>query len=498
VLGRFLDNREAARLASRLRISLAFLPADAMKGMTGTRTAARGEAPGVLPYLDTSREAELSAYSVMRDVTGAPAIVFRVDAPRDIHQQGVLTMRYFYAWLIFIGVVFCAVVLLFIELRILSPLIRLSAGVLAVGTGGDSTRRVPAAGKDQIAYLGAAINGMLDARERSTEELRASERRNAAFLDAVPDVIFRVTRDGTLLDARSPLKLPLMEAATNLVGRDSEQILSLYPFISPGHFERTIAATKAAIETGAPQILAYEVDVEGSRRSFEERVVASGETEAIVLVRDVTAQKQAEEARRNAVLLKEIHHRVKNNLQVISSLLALQAGASSDAKVRALLTESRDRVRSMALIHEKLYQTADERGISFAAYTRDLATHLRRSYAGNSEAVVIGIDMEEVSLNIDVSVPCGLIINELLSNSLKYAFPDGRRGTIGVMLRRSEKGTVVLTISDDGVGMPPGVDFRSPSTLGLRIVNILVEQLKGTLDQNPGPGTSLTITFPQA
>jgi two-component sensor histidine kinase len=95
-----------------------------------------------------------------------------------------------------------------------------------------------------------------------------------------------------------------------------------------------------------------------------------------------------------------------------------------------------------------------------------------------------------------VSVPCGLIINELLSNSLKYAFPDGRRGTIGVMLRRAENGMVVLTISDDGVGMPQGVDFRNPSTLGLRIVNILTEQLKGTLTLNPGSGTSFTVTFP--
>jgi two-component sensor histidine kinase len=196
------------------------------------------------------------------------------------------------------------------------------------------------------------------------------------------------------------------------------------------------------------------------------------------------------------VLLKEIHHRVKNNLQVISSLLALQAGASPDPKTRSLLAESRDRVRSMALIHEKLYQTADERGISFAGYVRDLATHLRRSYAGNSETVVMGIDMEEVSLNIDLSVPCGLIINELLSNSLKYAFPDGRRGTIGVTLRHTEPATVVLTISDDGVGIPKELDFRNPSTLGLRIVNILVEQIKGTLELNPVQGTSFTVTFP--
>ncbi|MFI5368940.1 MAG: sensor histidine kinase, partial [Spirochaetia bacterium] len=235
---------------------------------------------------------------------------------------------------------------------------------------------------------------------------------------------------------------------------------------------------------------------EGGRRHFEERFVASGENEAIVLVRDVTAQKKAEEIRGQEVLLKEIHHRVKNNLQVISSLLALQAGSTDDEKTRALLTESRDRVRSMALIHEKLYPSGDAQGISFAGYVKDLAAHLRHSYAGNSGSVELGTDVEEMTLSMDVSVPCGLIINELLSNSLKYAFPGGRKGTISVSLHRVEGHRVTLTISDDGIGFPRQIDIRNPSTLGLRIVSILVEQLKGTLTKNTGPGTSFTISFP--
>ena len=204
---------------------------------------------------------------------------------------------------------------------------------------------------------------MLDAQAKATEELRASERRIEAFLDAVPDAIFRVTRDGTILDARSPRQLPLLEAANDLVGRDAEMILSLYSFLSPELFDKSIAATAAALDSGVPQMLAFHVDTESGRRWYEERFVASSETEAIVLVREVTDLKQAEEARRKEVLLKEIHHRVKNNLQVISSLLALQAGAARDPHTKSLLHESRNRVHSMALIHEKLYQSADERGV---------------------------------------------------------------------------------------------------------------------------------------
>ncbi|MFI5367506.1 MAG: CHASE4 domain-containing protein, partial [Spirochaetia bacterium] len=329
-MGRFLDDREEAVLAGRLRISLEVLSLDNPRLERKTADAVRAMAPGSPPYLDRSREDLVSAYALIRDVDGQPAVALRVTAPRDIHRQAERTMEYFYAWLLVIVVIFGAVVLIFIETRILSRLLRLSTGVLAVGTGGDPGRRVPADGKDQIAYLGAAINGMLEALERSTEDLRVSERRNVAFLDAVPDVIFRVTRDGTILDARSSAKLPLMETARNLVGKDAEQILSLYSFISPEYFDRSIAATQAALDTGIPQVLSYHVESEGGRRHFEERFVASGENEAIVLVRDVTAQKKAEEIRGQEVLLKEIHHRVKNNLQVISSLLALQAGSTDD------------------------------------------------------------------------------------------------------------------------------------------------------------------------
>jgi two-component sensor histidine kinase len=225
--------------------------------------------------------------------------------------------------------------------------------------------------------------------------------------------------------------------------------------------------------------------------------VASRTDEAIVLVREVTALKTAEEARRGEVLLKEIHHRVKNNLQVISSLLALQARAAGDPRTRALLGESRDRVRSMALIHEKLYETGSARGLSFAAYVRDLATHLRHSYAGNSESVQLVIDVEDVSLDLDLSVPCGLIITELLSNALKHAFPGGRAGTVRVAFQR-EGDRFALSVGDDGVGLPDEVNPHAPGSLGLRIVQMLVEQIRGAVEVLPGPGATFRVTYPSA
>ncbi len=342
---------------------------------------------------------------------------------------------------------------------------------------------------------------MLDAQAKATEQLRASERRNEAFLDAVPDAIFRVTRDGTILDARSPRQLPLLEAANDLVGRDAEMILSLYSFLSPELFDKSIAATGAVLDTGVPQMLAFHVDAESGRRWFEERFVASSDNEVIVLVREVTDLKQAEEARRKEILLKEIHHRVKNNLQVISSLLALQAGATTDPQTRGLLQESRNRVHSMALIHEKLYHSADERGVRFKGYVGDLAAHLRNSYAGNSDAVTIDDrTWRRSSLDMDALVPCGLIINELITNALKYAFPGGRTGTISISMRRQRGETanaLVLTVSDNGVGLPAGAGHGRPPLPGPADREQPRGQLHGTLAVVSGPGAAFTITFPE-
>jgi two-component sensor histidine kinase/sensor domain CHASE-containing protein len=496
VMGRLLDAAAARQMGSQLLLTMAVYGLNDASAPDSVRRAKARLTADTPMYMDTTQDQIASVSALLRDMADTPVAIVQVDSPRDIRQQGVRTMRYFFLWLIFIGAGFCGVVLLTIERTVLSRLVHLGKSVLAIGTGGDPTRRVTIGGTDQIAYIGAAVNGMLDALARSTEQLRDSERRTAAFLDAVPDTIFRVTRDGTILDARSSQIETLLETTGNLVGKDSEQILPLYSFISPELFDKSLAATEAALNTGVMQTLSFSVDTETGKRYFEERFVAANDNEVIALVREVTDIKSAEEARRRDLLLKEIHHRVKNNLQVISSLLALQAGAAKDAGTRRLLTESRDRVRSMGLIHEKLYQSDGERGMSFTAYVSDLAAHLRHSYTGSSEAVTMNLDVQDIVLDMDASVPCGLIINELLSNALKHAFTEGRTGTISVRLREEPKGTVELTISDDGLGLPPGFDIVTPRTLGLRIVVSLVAQLRGTIATGAGPGASFMVTFP--
>ena len=215
--------------------------------------------------------------------------------------------------------------------------------------------------------------------------------------------------------------------------------------------------------------------------------------------RDINHRKRAERQIRQAlvekeVLLREIHHRVKNNLQIVSSLLSLQAAYVKDRTALEILRESQNRVRSMAIVHEQLHRAQNLSKINFAEYVANLATGLFRSYGVDPAVVGLRLDVGRAELGIDIAIPCGLIIHELVSNSLKYAFPGGRKGWIHVSLRRGRDG-LVLRVSDNGVGFPPGERQRRPESLGLRLVDILVEQIEGVVTRGHSRGTQCRITF---
>jgi PAS domain S-box-containing protein len=237
-------------------------------------------------------------------------------------------------------------------------------------------------------------------------------------------------------------------------------------------------------------------------------------------VYDITERKEAEEAlaRIDEIRKKEIHHRIKNNLQVISSLLELQSDQFSEEKVVEAFRESQNRVASMAIIHEELYRAGDTETLDFSAYLGKLTSDILRSYAVRKEDVKLKLEVDEVFLGMDTAIPLGIIINELVSNALKHAFPTGRKGEIQISLCRREisenknigkltnnnngKGSLInrsylykLVVSDNGVGFPENIDFRKTDSLGLQLVNTLVEQLEGTIKMEKNKGTIFRISF---
>ncbi|MDD1653034.1 MAG: PAS domain S-box protein [Methanomicrobiales archaeon] len=226
-------------------------------------------------------------------------------------------------------------------------------------------------------------------------------------------------------------------------------------------------------------------------------------TRSVCVAIDITKRKLAEEQIRASLeekerLLQEIHHRVKNNMQVISAFLALQARKIRDPAVQQMFIDSENRIRTMALIHENLYQSRSFGRIRMQEYLGRLTDFLLRSYADMASRVRITVEAADVTMDIDTAIPCGLVVNELVSNALKYAFPEGRKGTLRIALSPLAGGGHGMTVSDDGVGLPPGVDFQGTDTLGLSLVHGLVTtQLGGTIEVQRGTGTTFIIRFPE-
>ena len=218
------------------------------------------------------------------------------------------------------------------------------------------------------------------------------------------------------------------------------------------------------------------------------------------LQREVEERLRAEEQLRTSlgekeILLKEIHHRVKNNLQIIYSLLSLQFEHVQDEQVLDMLRDSKHRVRSMALIHEKLYRSQDLAKIDFGEYVNALTTDLLNSYTLSFSALNLKTRVDGVHLSVDTAVPCGLIVNELVTNCLKYAFPDAQEGEINIELQKNRGDEFTLIVGDNGIGLPKEFDFRNTDSLGLQLVNSLAAQLDGAVELDRTNGTTFTITF---
>lgn len=221
------------------------------------------------------------------------------------------------------------------------------------------------------------------------------------------------------------------------------------------------------------------------------------------LVKKIAEQERAEEEltaslTEKEMLLREVHHRVKNNMQIISSLLKIQSGYVRDDDVREMFEECQNRILAMSLVHEKLYKSQDIESVDFKEYIKTLLHDVFWSYGYGFGAgrIKLKMNIEDVSFGVNDAMSCGLIINELVSNSLKHAFPESRSGEVKVSLRSTDKDKIELVVGDDGVGMPQHPDFRDVETLGMHLVILMAEdQLRGTIELDRTGGTEFRVTF---
>lgn len=221
------------------------------------------------------------------------------------------------------------------------------------------------------------------------------------------------------------------------------------------------------------------------------------------IYQEVTERKLADDALRDALtekesLLKEIHHRVKNNLQVVTSLLRLEAGRSPEAAVKHALGEMQGRVLSMSVLHETLYKTRTFGRVDLAGYLRELAHQFFRAHAAAAASARLKLELSPVEVRIEQGIPCGLIVNELMTNSFKYAFTDGRPGEVGILLRSNPDHEILLRVTDTGPGLPPDFDVGKTRSLGMQLISDLARQLGGRLEIGPAPGARFDVRFRSA
>lgn len=342
-------------------------------------------------------------------------------------------------------------------------------------------------------------------RKRKEDEIAKSRERFRQVVEHAPEAMVLVCEHGRIDMVNLEAEAIFGYRRGELLGEPIETLVPERHHARLAKFRQAFFADPKPRRMGsAPDLHGTGLRKDGSEFPLEialNPIEIEGRPMVLVSIADITDRKKKEELiaatlKEKEVLLSEIHHRVKNNLQIVKSMLHLSAARIDDPVLRAVLSDCDSRITSMALIHETLCQSADFARVDFASFLAALSSAVKGSIGFDQVRISLSFAASEVLLPIDVAITCGQIANELLTNAMRHAFPDGRKGHISVTLTREGKGVITLSVTDDGVGIAEDAEAGSSKTLGLRIVRLLTDQLRGTLSINRANPTRFTVAFP--
>ena len=345
-----------------------------------------------------------------------------------------------------------------------------------------------------VGQTGVALD--ITERKRAEEALGESEERFRSYVTHAPEAVFVADSEGRYVDVNP--------AASRLTGYSEEELtkMSIADLADPALLAEEMKLFEKTKKSGSMTAEIRMGRKDGTFIWSTLKTVPLSGNRIMAFCSDITERKRAEEQiqaslREKEVLLREIHHRVKNNLQVISSLLDMSSMRTDDRQTIAFFTDARAKVHTMALIHAQLYQSERFDQIDMGSHAWQLVNYLAQVYTTKSRLITLVIEPSDVYLSVTQAIPCALVLNEVISNAFKHAFEEGQKGTIEISIQRSADDMILLRVKDDGIGLPEGIDFDKADTLGLKLVrNLAQEQLKGIIQVKRDRGTEFIIEFP--
>lgn len=499
IMGRYLTQDELSSMVN--------IPNSTLSAVAYNDTGMSSDFSKVIPSLSNSSPQNvqvlgsnsIAAYYLINDIYGNPAVVLKSEMSRSLYKTYINTVFYFIGSILLIGLIFIVTILYSLDRNVLQRLDLLISEILDIGKRGDLKRHVTISGEDELTDLATSINSSLLALHKSEKSLEESEKKYRSIFENTGTAMIIIEEDTTI-----SLVNRTFERFLNLGKDEIEGEIRWIDIIVPADKDRVrgyhIIREDSNISQGIiPKTYEVMVNVGDDTRDFfatYDRI--PGTKRSLISLIDITDRKRAEgllkdSLREKELLLREIHHRVKNSLQIISSLLSLQASEVDDEYIVERYRESENRIHTIALIHESLYQSTDISSVNFKNYVDILMEDMMHSYQA-SHRIKTALNLGDYNLNIETAIPVGLIINELVSNALKHAFKYDEEGEINLSLDKNGD-FYCLTIRDDGAGLPDDVDIDNPGSLGLQLVTALVSQLEGKIEVVRDGGTMFKIGF---
>ena len=499
IMGRFINSYELTPLIN--------IPNGQLSVSSYNSTNQPSDVNKILPSLSENNPTSIqrlgpnsiAAYTLINDIYGNPAIILKSQMPRTLYNSYIDTVLYFIITIIFFGVFFVGLILYSLDKNVLTRLDNIMGEIRDIGKKEDLKRRITVTGNDELSDLASSINNTVQALQKSERNLEDSEKNYRSIFENTGTAMLIADDDMTISLVNKTFENILNQKKEDIEGKQN-WIAMLIPEDRKKIEKLHKTHKNNNSQTIIPKTYETRANIHGDTKDFFATFdFIPGTRMSLISLIDITDRKKAERLlttslKEKELLLREIHHRVKNSLQLISSLLSLQASEIDDKEIIARYKESENRIHTIALIHESLYQSTNISNIDFRNYVEILIEDIINSYNVNTDRIKSILQLGDYTLGIETAIPLGLIINELVSNSLKHAFNEYDKGEIQIILEKNGD-TYTLTVKDNGVGLPKDFNFEETSSLGILLINSLVNQLDGKMKVEVNGGTIVTINF---